>query len=75
MDKAARIFYHVGWIVGVAWLVIAVGQVYIGLQGRVTTNFDGWGTYTWLGVGMFILGVAWIALWYFQHHYQRSTVR
>lgn len=43
------IFYHFGWILGVVWLILGIGQVYIGLQGQATTNFSDWETYTWLG--------------------------
>jgi Flp pilus assembly protein TadB len=74
MDKAVRYFYHFGLLIGVGWLVIAASQIFIGLQGQATTNLDGWSTYTWLGVAMFVLGVLWLVLWYFQYHYQRRSI-
>lgn len=74
MDKAARFFYHLGWLVGVGWLVIGAGHIFIGLRAQSRAYFYGWGTCTLLGAAMFALGVGWVLLWYFQYHY-RTTAR
>lgn len=63
LDK--KIFYHAGWVVGVAWVLMGFLQAYLGIQFRIQTDSTLAGVYQWLSVSMAVLGIVWLLFWFF----------
>lgn len=64
MVDPEEVLYHFGWIIGVGWMALALGQILVGLEGRATMGFAGWETYAWMGAVQFLLGVAYLVWWF-----------